>query len=277
MGYFTASILMFLGTRKFAQILGMQSRVTSIKLIIGLGLAAWGLHALLPHAAVADLHVPETSYDIFELIPTLPLFTYGAALYLAIRLGRKIGLGYKKAFRWLIIGLSVQLTAALLTALLELIGYNNWIFNSGLYALPIIVGDASLVIAAYQFNAIGLPYQKIVWLQKLFGKGKTSEASSVDIILQVAGLVSDPSKIDAKLDTLREITAQLPSGQAVSLSREQELVLRDLYLDIEQYLMHDDRLRFFSQSELRNSIWSSFSSKNMSIEHTFWPLLGPAV
>jgi hypothetical protein len=87
--------------------------------------------------------------------------------------------------------------------------------------------------------------------RSFFGGGQVTEVitSALDLVTTVAGLASNPKKIDPLLDKVRAISAQLAPGGLVSEKEESSLF--DVYLEIERYLMTSDPIRIFSQQELR--------------------------
>jgi hypothetical protein len=217
----------------------------------------------------AEQGLTESGYDTFELVTVLPLVAYGAALYLIFRIRQKVGSIYQKAFTWLAIGIGLQWLSALNIAILDVIGYDNWYFATRTYFIPAIFGDIGLLAAAFQFNAIGIPYQK-GWL-----RSKSTErqaASSIDIIVYLAGKAADPSQIDYALDRLREITSRANPGTPTALNDEDQKVLLQVYLDIENYLVTKDTLRTFSKVEVRKDISQRFVLDTGN-SLTFWPML----
>ncbi len=265
-GYFFGSILMYLGARKFHIILGFRSKLASVWVAVGLTLLAWGLHAFLPHAPVgAEQGLNEAGYDAFEIVSTLPLVFYGAALYLVWRLYQQTGSGYRKIFTWLSIGIELQLLAALNTAILEVIGYHNWYFASRVYIIPAILADIGIFWAAYQFNAFGKVHKRPQ------SKGGVQDVvTSMDIIVYLAGSVADKAQIDAYLDGMREVTSRLHAGQAPDDAQQQELLA--VYLQIEELLLTKDKLRAFDRQDLRNDLNQRFDLDSRG-GATFWPLL----
>jgi hypothetical protein len=271
-GYFAGAILMFLGARRFYKTLRLKSRAASIWVVFGLIVVGWIIHAFLPHdpSLAADQGATESAYDTFEVFTVLPLVAYGAALYLIFRIRQKVGKAYQKAFTWLAIGIGLQWLSALNIAVLDVIGYHNWYFATRVYFIPAIFGDIGLLAAAFQFNAVGLPYQK-GWLRG--SSVKRQDVSSVDIIVYLAGKVADPSQIDQALDPLRSITSRTQPGSPLTLDDTDQQVLLKVYLDVEGYLVTKDTLRSFSKKQVRQDILQRFAPDTAGAA-TFWPLLG---
>lgn len=91
----------------------------------------------------------------------------------------------------------------------------------------------------------------MAFLKNFFGSQKTVEVATniLNLITTVASLASNPKDIDPMLDKVRTISAQLPKESA--LSKKDEAVLLEVYLEIEEYLMTSDPIRTYSQQELR--------------------------
>lgn len=273
LGYFIGSILFYFGARKFYQLLGLRSFAGNAWIVLAITLIAWGLHVFLPRNGVGELlGYSDLDYNLFALVPLTPVLVYGAAIYLFMHIRRKTGEAYHKALTWLLIGLGLQFLSALGVAILEVINYDNWYFASRAYVLPTILGDMGLLIAAYQFNAIGLPYHPGILHRLPADSGRA--ISSIDIILYVAGKVSDPSKIDRQLDGMRKITATLSPGQGGYVLNEQEQqTLYKVYTDIERHLLQSDDFKQYDKDTLRNDVRVRFALDSEKAVATFWPLL----
>lgn len=265
-GTFFGSILMYLGARTFYKSLEFKSKLTSVWLVVGLVVLGWILHAFLPHAPVGvEQGLDEMGYDIFEIVSVLPMVFYTAAVYLILRMYQRTGSGYHKIFTWLLIGVGLQWVSALNTFILEIIGYHNWYFASRVYNIPAILADIAVLWAAYQFNAFGLP-------KKVRHDADAAPVSSMDIIIYLAGSVADRSQIDSYLEGMRQVTAQLQSGQTLGAEQQQKLL--SVYLQIEDVLLTKDKLRAFDRTDLRNDVTEHFDLAARG-STTFWPLLAP--
>jgi hypothetical protein len=269
LAFLLGSIFMYFGMRKFYKILGLQSWVTSVPIVGVVILAAWGMHALMPHV-LAWVQFNELQYDLFELIPLIPLVCYSAAAYMAFRIRSKVGAEYNKSFSWLTVGLSLQAFTCLTIAVLEVIGYENWYFASRAYEIPTIVADIGILTAAYYFNAIGLPTNRFGLIRRLLHP-KPQTVSSVDIIVYTVGMASDVSKIDKYLDGMRTITARHQPGD--QLSEAEQSTLYSIYLNIENHLVNDEPLRTFSSDSLRQEVEQYFALDQTNADQTFWKAL----
>ncbi|HEV7453975.1 MAG TPA: hypothetical protein VGO07_01825 [Candidatus Saccharimonadales bacterium] len=268
--YLVGSIFMYLGMRKFYKLLELKSRITSVALVSVVILIGWGLHAFIPHIVVWT-QFNEHQYDLFELVPFIPVICYSAAAYMALRIRTKVGKEYSKSFGWLAVGLGLQAASSIIIGVLEVTGYENWYFASRAYEIPVIVGDIGILTAAYYFNVIGLPGSRFSLWRRLTGRAQSRAVTSVDIVVYVAGMVSDVNQIDGYLDGMRIVTSQHQTGAAYSESDQQKLY--DVYRDIEKYLVTKERLRSFDAASLHANIAQHFNLDKDNSRQTFWPRL----
>ncbi|HSW66895.1 MAG TPA: hypothetical protein VLI54_07205 [Bacillota bacterium] len=257
LAYLIGSIFMYFGTRQFLKRVGKHSRLTSLPIMLGITLLAWGLHAVLPHNQTWVQFNP-TQYNFFELVPIIPVIWYAAAAYNTFKIRRTIGKDYQRPFTWLTIGLSLQMFACITILVLDTFGYENWYFASRAYEVPNIVADMALLFAAYLFNSIGLA-----------PASKSESVSSLDIVLYAADMVSDPPSIDPTLDRVRLITSREDTNAPLTAADQQ--VLREVYLEIEKHLVTYELLRKVTREELRQRIAEHFHLDGSTT--TFWPQL----
>lgn len=95
----------------------------------------------------------------------------------------------------------------------------------------------------------------MAWFSSLFTAGQNLLADAhtpLDAVTALASLVSKPADIDASLDEVRRLTANLDPGQQFSRQATEKLL--DVYLAIEQYLITSDPIRTFQQTELRSRL-----------------------
>ncbi len=272
LSYLAGGVLMYFGARQFLKILSIRSRLTSPLVVFGTTLVVWGVHAFVPHVNTWPT-LSEHKFDLFEIVPIIPVVFYAAAAYDIFKIRRQIGVVYHRSLSWLGLGLAVQFIESCIIFTLELTGYDNWYVNSRAYETPIILADMIILVAAYHFNLVGLDYAAHGNpLRRLF-KRHAAPITSVDIITYVAGLASNPVRIDPALDKMRVITAQMQPGQGLTEADQQ--VLRSVYLDIERYLVNDEPLRNFTPESLRASVVQHFSLDTVAAT-TFWPTVAQA-
>lgn len=87
--------------------------------------------------------------------------------------------------------------------------------------------------------------------------GQESARLLIDRITYLASLVSEPQTVDVTLDKLRIITSRTsqPSSRDVQ-------TLKSIEVELENYLVHKERLRTFTKDSLRTSIERHFAAKN---------------
>lgn len=268
--YLAGGILMYLGIRELNKVIGTKQWLTNIPLMIGLTLVLWIIYIQTPH--LASSWPSETAHDGMQLIVLIPVVLHIAAVLIAVRFRQRLGREYRTAFGWLTVSLLVYLVDVVMVMVLEIIGYDNWFFNTRAYEIPIILADIMVLITGYYFNKVGLLSEaRVNWLQRLLGH-QPQPASSIDIIVYAAGLAADPSKIDEPLNKMRAITALMVPGQPRALTETEQQTLKEVYVAVEQYLVDLDPLRVYEKAKLRDNITTRFEL-DQNATQTFWPLL----
>lgn len=104
------------------------------------------------------------------------------------------------------------------------------------------------------------------FFSKLFKYDKNGSTinTPLDLIVSTAGLVSDPDEIDPALDDVREITSKLDTNQPPTDSENATLL--KIYLIIEDYLIHKEKIRIFTRQELRDRLSQSLQQQLSSLE-----------
>jgi hypothetical protein len=266
--FLVGSVLMYFGARQFLKILKLRNRATAPLVMFGLTLVLWGVHAVIPHYNTWT-GFNEHQYDLFEVVTIIPVLFYAAAGSIMLKIRRKIGDEYRSSFGWLAAGLFIQMGAAATIFIMDITGYENWYFGSRAYELPTILGDIGVLCAAYQFNAIGIS-TVTSGIRHLFGRNKDT-VTSLDIVTYVAGMASSTDAIDPLLDNVRALSANLTPGKTLSAADEQ--TLRNVYLELERYLVVDESLRTFTKESLRSAVQQHFGLASGD-SRTFWNTLG---
>jgi hypothetical protein len=270
--YLVGVICIFWSMRILSRLLAIKSAWRSISLamlatvIISLGIA------LLPHVKVSS---DELSYHIALALSIWNSVFITFAAVLAYKVRQKIGLSYTSAMTWLFWGLAVLSFAGWNYTLAQLIttsGY--WYWDYSIPLLPFVAGSLILVIAGYTFDAINAVTHtespKSVPTAQPLRRTTTilTPLQELDIVLYVANLVSNPTDIDIVLDDVRTITSRLQPGQAPTA--EEQAKLDKVYKRLEEYLLHRDTLRVFTEDELRERIAKRFNLDG-PIKTTLWP------
>ncbi len=270
LSYLLGSVLMYFGARRFYKILQLKSWVTSLPIIGGATLVAWVAHVFIHHAPWSGGLLTNNQYNIFELAVVIPVIGYAITAYMALRIRHQAGAEYGKSFGWLATGLLLQFSSAASILILDVVGYDNWYFNSRMYELPTIAGDFGLLIGAYYFNTVGLgATSNVAWWRRLFG-GSSHAVTSFDIITYTASKVSDLSKVKSYLDTMRHMTAAMQP--ATTLSTQDQQSLCGVYLGVEHYLVTSDPLRTYDKEALRTDISNRFRLGS-GTDPTFWHMV----
>lgn len=81
--------------------------------------------------------------------------------------------------------------------------------------------------------------------------------ASVDSIIFLTSLISDPQAVDSKLDTLRAITSRLSPNEALSADDQHQIDA--LQNELKDYLIKHDPIRSFTTATLEQTIASHFS------------------
>ncbi len=258
--YLVGAPLMYLGVRLFYKKTGLKGWASSLFVALGLIVLFSAIHPFLPYDGAWEGAFTLTQYNLFKIVTVLPFVLYGVAAYMAARLRQHTGQEYASAFNWLTIGLAFYVVNTLGIILIEVIGYENPYYADRLYTIPAILGDFCLLFAGYCFAAIGAPKTS---------RKEAGQVTSMDIIIHVAGMASDQSKIDQYLDDMRIITSKLQPGQPISDADQNKL--RGVYLKIEEFLVRSDPLRSFQQTKLRTEVAKHFRLGDKN--DTFWPTL----
>src|SRR5688572_32277619 len=98
------------------------------------------------------------------------------------------------------------------------------------------------------------------WIKSIFGNKEEppqESTSSLDIVVYMAGLASNPKAIDQHLDKVREISAMFTPESGLTTLHEQ--ILTDVYILLEDYLTTKDPLRSFTKQEIRQKVEAKFN------------------
>lgn len=111
--FIIAGLAIYSGTRSMATLVGVQSPLRNIWLVLPLSIICIGIVSLLPHASSS---LPEPFFDIANAINVWDVLLYSASLGLVLHIKSYSGAHYAKAITWLAIGLmgSVVITSYVL-------------------------------------------------------------------------------------------------------------------------------------------------------------------
>jgi hypothetical protein len=249
-----ATGMIYAGMRKFAQLLGIRSIVTSFWFVVGVAIGAAILSYFAGHyLAVYRETIGTDGYAAITAWSTAYIFF---AALLCRDILRRIGPSYKKPLKWLLIALIGLLVSGLHQYLIVFFMNNEmWYTAYGVQFVPFIISGLLFLRAGYVFNLLSIDTSTTTAaLEQVTGPAQDEDYTLS--IVAIAQLASRREEIDSTLDDLRLVTANLQPGEKFSPEDKQELVV--IYKKIEEYLLHNDPLRSFSLHELRNQVTPAF-------------------
>ncbi|HEX8763107.1 MAG TPA: hypothetical protein VF733_05110 [Candidatus Saccharimonadales bacterium] len=87
--------------------------------------------------------------------------------------------------------------------------------------------------------------------------GQKNARQLIDRIVYLASLASEPQTVDTTLDKLRIITSRTSQPTAHDVQ-----TLKSIQTELEEYLIHKERLRNFTKTSLRTNMERHFAAKN---------------
>lgn len=252
--YILPNILIYAGIRLFARLVGIQSRWASFRYVLPV-VTAIGVGTMLLPVQLSSTAPTDTAAHSFLALSTWQMCMNIACAYLAWRMIHAMGTTYTDAVRWLFYTMSAYALMSLHFVILPYIGYDtSWYGRTGAYLVVFVALGTMFVAAGYKFWQIGER------------KAVVHNASPLDVIAYVAGLVTNMREIDLILEDLRVMTANHPDGQPFSAA--EQTVLIKVYAGLETYLVEREPLRKFTREELRQHISVQFPG--YKLEDTFW-------
>jgi hypothetical protein len=252
--YVAPNILLFVGIRSFARLVGIRNRLTLLRFVLPLSLVPPLISLLLPVKLSTTAATPEAAH-LFIALPLWQMSTNAVSAYLAWRIKQSMGGAYTHAMRWLFATLVAYALLSLHFIILAYIGYDDtWYGRSGSYLLTFVVLSTVFVIAGYKFWAVGVQQATMV------------NVSPLDVVVYTASLATNPKEVDSLMDAVRYLTANKVAGQSLTL--EQEKTLADVYLKLEDYLINREPLRKFTREDLRLQISQQFPHEGA--HEIFW-------
>jgi hypothetical protein len=264
--FLLATLLMYIGMRRFALLLGVRSIITSRLWSTVVVFVFAAASAVVAHFVASN---NTSGIETETYTATVAWSTgYGLLAWLLVRkTARRIGASYRRAMSALLwalglltfSGLHEYVTSYFLT---ERVAYVYW----GGTLWPFILASFLFIWAGYE---MGLTKYAVVQDQPT-DNSTDDDRAFVESVTGTAELASRPEDIDRTLDGLRAITANIGTG-GVQLTETQRAELVQVYERLEEYLIASDPLRSFTREELRGRLAPGFSQR---VEHTY-PLKPP--
>lgn len=242
-------VAMYVSAYIFARTVGVRSWVTRPYIIVAGVAAACALSGALPHIRITGTPDAELQFDVFVGLTVWTMLFNAAASVVYRRVSHTIGSLYAPPMRWLAGATGVGIAASLSELLYSLLTPTSltWYTRYGLNLLPVVAAGVVLLVAGVRFKEVS-------------NRRLSATAGPIDVVVYMAQLASEPQAIDGTLDLVRDITARMSDSEHTQLSSEDEEVITHVYADIENYLVHNEPVRKFSQEELRSLLPDSFGA-----------------
>lgn len=251
----------YLGAQVIAQLLKSQSYLTKVlPTIIGSLLVSIAVALLLLALnQVSGLQALYLAISIFEAVIAL------AAAILMHRAQVAASTFYKQALQGLKWYCAITAVAGLNALVVLGIPESHWYVMYNIGGFLYVFCGLAVIYAALGFNKVSFAERQTSPL--------TERARSIDVVLALTSLASQPAAIEAILEQMREATATIPADTA--LSEPQQKIMSKIYTQIEDFLVTNESLRKYSREGLREMIEVRF--KENVDEPFFWQALGGPV
>ena len=271
--YLAGAICIFWGMRMLTRLLSIKTQWASWVLpLLSAAVLALAI-SFVPHVAVAT---DELTYDFALGLTVWNTVFVGFAAVLVYKVRQKIGPSYARSMNILFGALCILVFAGvhyLAVQLLFTIG--DWYIDYSIAIVPFIAGALAFVIAGYTFDSTDTqPENRASPEAKKQDESAPRElidalspSQELEVVLYVTNLVSNPTDIDTAVNELRMIAARTQPGQAPSFDDQKRVDA--IYARLEDYLLHRDPLRVFTQDELHGRIAKRFGLSN-NVKTTLW-------
>ncbi|HEX8763327.1 MAG TPA: hypothetical protein VF733_06260 [Candidatus Saccharimonadales bacterium] len=241
------ALIISIAARKFAANLAIRTFYTSPLFAAATVVILVLISISLPHP---PLPLSETTVDgilaCFVAVSTLQAIN----ALIALRIRARLGSMYKAAVGWFAAALFAVSFACVHEVATKLLSVSGGDY----FASYLAYGFASwpFLLTALLFLRTSFSFQEI----RVLSVELPGNASLIEVIRFVTGMVSNPIAIDVTLDKMRQITATKNSEE--TLSTEETTVLRSVYLEIEKYLITKEPLHKFTKADLRSRLPKQF-------------------
>lgn len=248
--YILSISCLFFGMRHFGKLVGLKSLWLSPWLAYGSGIAI---------AVLLGLIIQSDQAIVLQLEFFLAVILFFSVM-IALQIRATTAKRYRKALTFMVASLAMLVVAALHHAFTALVlGEDHWYVNSGLTLWPPLAAALLFMRVGYSFAII-----------RLSESTESASASPINVITYVASFASNPPAIDKSLDTVRDITSTSASGDS-TLSKQQEVALAGVYMELEEYLVKHEPLQKFTKESLREMVRTRFQF-DQNNKSAFWAL-----
>lgn len=254
--FLLALSLIYAGSRSLARLFGVGGFATKVWVVVA-GTVGFAIVAVLaPHVPTST---SESTLNASLGSTALSSFIIGTSAFLMLQIKRTASVMYTNMLAWMALSYACLSFGGVVDIIaVKALGDQQWYLIGAFPLIPLFIGGLLMIRAAYSFNTISAAASDTGgWVARnFFGKPlhpqKEGAASSIDIVMYAASLVSSPHAIDPILDTLRRVTSGLKPGGP--LSDNDEAALMNIYRKIEDYLLHAEPVREFTKESLRQGI-----------------------
>lgn len=269
--FLVALISLYWGMRQFARLLGVKSIWTSFWFVLLVSTVAAVGSIFLPHFGEASA---EVAFDSAVAFSTWGMGLISASTILAIKTKRIASVIYTNALAWMMLAFTgIGVVGLHYIVSILLIGDRADYSESAALLTTYLFAGFIFIRAAYAFNVIGEQPASSATERNFFGRPLTppmsDEATSIDIVVYAGQLASNPQAVEGILDDLRVVTA---IHQPSQLTAEDHARLKQVYLNLETYLITKEPIRKFTQQSLRSEIAAQLHL-NKGTTATFWSAL----
>jgi hypothetical protein len=262
--------IIYLGNRSLTPMFKIKTWAQSLGYVLMSTVLLVGLLSLASYGSIPRTVHISSSIVYTALGVVLMLFTCVTVW----QIKQVIGVAYVNRFAWVLLAsiINVATIGLLNTLIVAIMGQEPLWAIVWIVVLPAAISSLFFLRASYVANDLAdfADTQERAVARNFFGKplqhDKKRTASSIDIVMVAASLVSNPVKIDLILDKVRVVTSQMEPGRRLPSQKEQ--IVMKAYLGIEDYLVQKEPLRSFRREELRRIIAQKLHLTTAS--NTFW-------
>jgi hypothetical protein len=250
------ALFAYIGVRIFAKLVDIQSIFTSMWVALG---SAVGMGVVI----LALTQALQGRLDISTAMNAYQAAILAITAILMIQIRQTVGPLYAAALNWSLAHYFILTMAGVADVVSRLaLPPEHWynVYNIG--TIPYFVAGLCGMAAAIYFNRIAYAEHLNAAPAAAASQGTVT---AVDVVVFLAGFVSDQNRVDSILDKMRSITATMEPGKP--LSADQQRTLASTYLALEDFLVNKENVRQYKQSDLRQMVELRF---RQAVDEQFW-------